>query len=141
MALLVSINLCTIGFCLRSVFKALANEGRNMFCMSEHEEHEQLLKLVLELNEVKGHLQNVDVKLAKAFEDWKALGDPNNATRISIENGIPVVSQYPSNRHIVLDGLLNATDFVEVLSMRDQLKEQVATLTGRLKLLAPNLLS
>jgi hypothetical protein len=108
--------------------------------MSEQEKEMQVGKLALEYSEAKGRLNHMEEKLIRLVEDAQTLTQYNSTNllfqNLQVVDGKPGFSNQPNR---FLTGLLSSKELVEVLEERDRLKEEVASLTQRVRSVAPHL--
>jgi hypothetical protein len=111
------------------------------YVMSEHEKYEQVGRLAEEVGKLKGELNHVNEKLARASTAYNRLGQSTGGwTGWSVNNKTLLIPA-PSYGGPMNDfsGLLNEHQLIEVLEHKQKLTVELNTATERLKGLAPHL--
>jgi len=112
-----------------------------MFRMSEQEKREQIGEAVEVYSRLKGELNHINEKLAHAQQDYAVASQVFG--NLHVDNGKLIVppQAYQAQSARSLEGLLNYTQLVELLTERDRLNAELGGAAARLKALAPHLLN
>jgi chemotaxis protein histidine kinase CheA len=109
--------------------------------MSEHEKLEQVGRLTEEVSHLRGQLNQINEKLARAYGGYMRLGQSTGPNYWTLEQGEIKApsSQHPGNKPPDFTGLLSHHDLIEVLEHRKKLTDELKEASDRLTKLAPHI--
>lgn len=121
----------------------IGSNSSTIFCMTEHEKAQQIGELAEQYSHVRGQLNHVTEKLAKAQIAAQLLGNQQVFQSLRVEKGALLFNNsnnYQPQPRPSLDGLVGHTELIKIVEEKQRLTAELQGLAERLRALAPHLL-